>query len=105
MAGEHGARLRSLDTREAAKLLGLDRDLLPEADTVGGTTKEGDTVGVKRLVDGGGARLGAVDGDAAGDVLGLLAEGSLVALTKVLDNRGLHGELDKIHGQEPDDIL
>ena len=40
-------------------------------------------VGVERLVDGGGARLGAVDGD----VLGLLAEQSLVTLTKVLDNK------------------
>ena len=56
-------------------------------------------------MDGGGARLGEVDGDAAGDILGLLKEQSLVALTKVLDDSSLHGELDKIHGQEPDDIL
>ena len=42
---------------------------------------------------------------AAGDILGLLAERSLVTLTNVLDNCSLHDELDKIHGQEPDDIL
>ena len=36
-------------------------------------------------MDGGGARLGEVDGDAAGDILGLLKEQSLAALTKVLD--------------------
>lgn len=47
MTREHGARLRSLDTRETAELLGLDRHLLPEANLVGGAAKEADTVRVE----------------------------------------------------------
>lgn len=105
MAGEHRARLRSLDTREAAELLGLDRDLLPEADLVGGTTEEADTVRVQRLVDRRSAGLGTGDGDTAGSLASLLAKGGLVTLTQPPDDGSLHGELDEIERQEPDNIL
>lgn len=105
MAGEDGACLRGLDTREAAELLGLDRDLLPEADLVGGTTEEADAVRVQRLVDRRSARLGAGDGDARRSRRGLVTESSLVAVAQVLDNCSLHRELDEIHWYEPADIL
>ena len=105
MAREHGARLRGLDTREAAKLLGLDRDLLSKADLVGGTTQEADTIRVEGLVDRGSARLGTGDRDAAGGLASLLAETGLMAVTQVLDDGCLHRELDQVHGHEPDDVL
>jgi hypothetical protein len=105
VAGEYGTCLRSLETRETAELLGLDRHLLPETDFVGGTAKEGDTVGIERFVNGSGARLGTSDRDAASRLTGLLAEGSLVALAQILDDGSLHSELDQIHRQEPDNVL
>ena len=105
MASEYGARLRSLKAREAAEFLGLDRNLLPEADLVSGTAQEGDTVGVERLVNGGSTRLSAGDRNAAGRLARLLAEGGLVTLAQVLDDRGLHCELNQVHGQEPNNVL
>ena len=105
VAGEDGAGLRRLDGREAAKLFGLDRDLLPEADLVGSAAEEADTVRVQRLVDRGSARLSAGDRDARRGLDGLLADGTLVTVAQVLDDSGLHRELDEIHGHEPDNVL
>ena len=53
-------------------------------------------------MDGSSARGGAGEGDAG---LGLLGDGGEMAVTEVLDDRGLHRELDQVHGQEPDDVL
>lgn len=105
MAGEHGARLRSLNAREAAELLGLDRDLLPEADLVSSTTEEADTVRVQRLVDRRSARLCTGNGDTASGLLGLLAKARLMTITERLDDGGLHCELDQVHREEPDYVL
>lgn len=105
MTREYRARLGSLDTREAAKLFGLDRHLLPEANLVRSATKEADTVGVEGFVNGRGARLCACDGDTSSGLLGLELDSPEMAVTEVLDDRGLHGELDQIHGYEPNDVL
>ena len=102
---EDGASLRSLDRGEATELLGLDRDLLPEADLVGGAAEERDTVRVERLVDRRSTGLGARDGNARRDLSSLGADGALVTVAEVLDDRGLHRELDEVHGREPDDVL
>lgn len=43
------------------------------------------------------------------DTAGLVGSGGsdlvLLALREVLDGSGLHGELDEVHGKEPDDVL
>ena len=98
MASENGSRLRGLDTREATELLGLDRDLLPEANLVGGAAEEVDTVRVERLVDRLHARRRALHAH--------LRRGLREPLvSEVLDEGCAHGELDPVEGDEPDDVL
>ena len=105
MAGQDGAGARGLDRAEALELLGLHRDLRAEADLARRAADERDTVRVERLVNRGRARLGAGDGHTGGSLRGLVAERRLVAVAEVLDDRGLHRELDQVRGQGPDDVL
>ena len=103
VACKDAASARSLDRAEALKLLGLHRDLLAETDLAGGATDERDTVRVERLVDRGRARSRASHRDAR--LLGLLGDRRVVTLAEALDDRRLHGELDKVKREEPDDVL
>ena len=103
VACESGASLGSLDGTEALQLIGLHRYFLAEADLAGGTADERDTVGVERLVDGGGTGLSAGDGDTSG-LSGGGGSGE-VASTDALDDGSLHRELDPVEGDEPNDIL
>lgn len=105
--GENTTRLRSLDATQPPELVGgHPGGIAAEADLAGSAADEADTVGVERLVQGGGARLGADErnlasgglGDGGGDL-------ALLAGTEVLDDRGLHGELDQVEREEPDDVL
>lgn len=105
--GEDSAGLGGLDTGEPLELVGSHLGGVgAEADLAGSTTDEADTVGVEGLVDGGSAGLGASERNLAvsllSDHLGNLAG---LALAEVLDDGGLHGELDKVERQEPDDVL
>ena len=103
VARERLASALRLDAGEPLELLGLDRDTASEADLAGGTLDEGHTVRVEGLVDGGSAGLGAGEGNAAS--LGGLERLGLVAGTELLDDGGLHRELDQVEGEEPDDVL
>ena len=92
-----------LDTAESLQLLGLHRHLLSETNLPGRALDEADTVGVQALVDGGGTALSPGHGHTTslGSSLSSLL---LVARAKGFDDGGLHGELDEIEGQEPDDV-
>lgn len=105
MARKDTASTRSLDRAETLELLGLHRNLLAEADLAGSATNERDAVRVQRLVDGSRTGLGARDRDAALVLLHLLGECLVVAGTEALDDRRLHGELDEVKREEPNDIL
>ena len=56
-------------------------------------------------MDGCSARLCPCDGDARRGLLGLELDLAEMTVTEVLDDSGLHGELDEIHGHEPADVL
>ena len=103
MTREDAASARSLDRAEALELLGLHGDLLTKADLAGSATDERHTVRVKRLVDRSRARGRAGHGDAG--LLRVLGDGLVVTLAEVLDDRGLHRELDQVQRQEPDNVL
>lgn len=105
--GEDSAGLGGLDTGEPRKLVGGHLGGVgAEADLAGSAADEADTVGVEGLVEGSSARLGAGERNAAVSLfsnhLGNLAG---LALAERLDDRSLHGELDKVERQEPDDVL
>lgn len=103
VACESLASALGLDAAEPLELLGLDRDSASKADLAGGAFDEGDTIGVEGLVDRGGAGLGADQGNTA--FLGSLGGSERVASTELLDDGCLHGELDQVKGEEPDDVL
>ena len=105
MTREDAAGARSLDRAEALELLGLHGDLLAEANLARRAADERHTVRVQRLVDGRRTRLSTRDGNARRDLSGLGADGALVTVAEVLDDRGLHRELDQVRGQGPDDVL
>lgn len=74
---------------------------LSEPDSPCNTLEERHTVGVQALVDRRSAGLGAGKGNTRG---GLRGELRLVTLAEVLDDGGLHRELDPVEGDEPDDV-
>jgi len=90
-----------LDTREALEFLRLHRNLA-KADLASGPLDEGHAVRVQRLVHRGSARLGAGEGNTAG---GLVTFALFATLAEVLDDGGLHGELDQVKREEPDNVL
>ena len=102
VTGEGGTCASGLDAAEALQLLGLDGYLLTESNLASRATDERHTVRVHALVDRGRARLSAGNGDTSG---GLLSHGSVVTLTKRLDDSSLHRELDPVERDEPDNIL
>jgi len=102
VAGQSGSNSLRLDTAKSLELLGLHGDLLPEANLASSALDERHTIRVQRLVDGGSARLGTSDGDTGG---GDGSSGGLdMPVAEVLDDSSLHGELDQVKGQEPDDV-
>ena len=103
MTREDAAGARSLDRAEALELLGLHGDLLAEANLARRAADERHTVRVERLVNRGRTRGRASHGDAG--LLGVLSDNLVVTLAEVLDDRGLHRELDQVQRQEPDDVL
>ena len=71
-----------------------------EANFAGSPLDEADTVRVETLVDTGGTTLGASQWDiTSGDTL--LSHLAFTAVTPELDDGSLHGELDKVEGEEP----
>ena len=102
VTGEGGTCASGLDAAEALQLLGLDGYLLTESNLASRATDERHTVRVHAFVDRSRARLSASNGDTSG---GLLSHGGVVTLTKRLDDSSLHGELDKIERNEPNDVL
>lgn len=105
MTSQDLARLLSLNAAETLELLGLDAHTLAEADLASGTTNERGTVGVERLVDRGGARLGAGHRDTLGLSLSGGGSGGFVTVAEVLDDSRLHSELDPVERHEPYNVL
>ena len=56
-------------------------------------------------MDRGSTGSGLDQGDAGGSEGGLGSCTMLAALTEILDDGGLHGELDEIKREEPNDVL
>ena len=78
-------------------------DPTTEANLARRTADERHTVRVELLVNRGRARGRASHGDAG--LLGVLSDNLVVTLAEILDDRGLHRELDEIEGEEPNDVL
>ena len=95
----------SLNAAESLQLLRLDGDLSTEANLASGPLDEGHTVGVQRFVDRGGARNGLDQGNTSSSEGSLRGSATLAALADVLDDGGLHGKLDKVKREEPNDVL
>lgn len=96
----------SLDRRESLELALVHVDLFAtgETDGSGGTLDKADTIAVQALVDTSHTAGRACDRYTGALALDFRLELLLVALAEVLDDGGLHGKLDTIQGQEPDDV-
>jgi hypothetical protein len=103
VTSERSTSALSLDAAEALQFLGLHRDPATESNLACCPLNEGDTVRVQGFVDRGSARLCAAERNTLGvGVGGLLGNATSV---ERLDDRGLHGELDPVQRNEPDNIL
>lgn len=90
-----------LDAAEALELVrGHARCAVAEADLSGGTRQEGGSV----AVEGCSARGGTSERDTTSDS-GLLSLETKTALAEVLDDGGLHGKLDQVKREEPNNVL
>ena len=94
-----------LDAGESLELLWLDGNLSTEANLAGSPLDKGHTVGVQRLVDRRSTGSGLDQGDTSSSKGGLGSCTTLTALTEILDDGSLHGELHEIEREEPDDVL
>lgn len=102
VTSERGASACCLDAAESLQLLRPDGHLLTKPNLACCATNEGHTIPVKALIDRRHARLSANDGDT---FRSLLRESLDVTFTEVLDDRGLHPELNKVEGKEPYNVL
>lgn len=99
-------RVVRLDATEPLQLLRLYAHLLAKANLADSTANERRPVRVHRLVYGCSARLGPNHRDAClSTSTSSRCLGHLVTIAEVLDNCGLHRELDQVEGNKPDDIL
>jgi len=94
----------SLDAAESLQLLRLDGNLSTKANLASGSLDEGHTVRVQRLVDRGSTRNGLDQGNASSSEGSLRGGTTLAALADILDDGSLHGKLDKVEREEPNDV-
>ena len=105
VTGQDCTSVGGLDAGESLQLLRLDGDLSTEANLAGSPLDKGHTVGVQRLVDRSGTGSGLDQGDTSGSEGGLCSSTTVATLTEILDGGSLHGKLDEIEREEPNDVL
>lgn len=103
MASKDLSSLHSLDGAEPTELIRLDVDPTAKANFPRCAPDEADTVRVQALMDRRSPRLGPGQGYTTG-LLSLLAKLTLMACTERLDDGRLHGKLNPVERDEPDNV-
>jgi hypothetical protein len=92
-----------LDARESLELILFHRHLLTKANLPSRSLDERHTIGVQGLVDRRSTRLGLRNWDTS--LSRCFFDGPSSTGANVFYNSSLHGELDPVERDEPDDIL